>query len=215
MTNEATLTPEIVLNAYASGVFPMGEARDDDRIYWVEPESRGILPLDAFHISRSLAKRLKSGDYRVTVNAGFAGVVAACADRKETWINGPIRNIYAKLHDIGFAHSLEVWQGGRLSGGIYGVAIGAAFFGESMFSRIRDGSKIAIAHLVERLVDGGFELFDVQFVTDHLATLGAKSVPRHTYRRMLSEAIKREARLPDHPSDGESWSKRRRDTRTP
>lgn len=187
------LTPEILLAAYAHGVFPMAEHRDDPEIFWVEPKRRGIIPLEGFHISRSLARRMRRGGFEVTVNHDFEGVLAGCADRNETWISDEIASAYVTLHRRGFAHSLEIRQDGALSGGVYGVALGAAFFGESMFSRRTDASKIALAYLVDRLRAGGFTLFDTQFVTDHLASLGAIEIPRAEYLRRLKQALAREA----------------------
>jgi leucyl/phenylalanyl-tRNA---protein transferase len=182
------ITPEILLRAYAMGIFPMAEARDDHSIHWVDPRKRGILPLDGFHISRSLARRLKSPDITVTTDQAFAEVVSACADRGETWISQRIQGLYQVLHNEGHAHSLEVWQDDQLAGGVYGVVLGAAFFGESMFSRQTDASKVALAHLVHRLRAGGFTLFDTQFLTPHLATLGGIEIPRAEYHRRLAKA---------------------------
>lgn len=198
------ITPEILLRAYAMGIFPMAETRDDPAIHWVDPRRRGILPLDGFHISRSLARRLRSGAFRVTSDRAFAEVVTACAERGETWISHRIQRLYQALHDQGHAHSLEVWQDERLVGGVYGVTQGAAFFGESMFSRVTDGSKLALAHLVARLRAGGFRLFDTQFLTPHLASLGAVEIPRGTYHRRLAEALAQPATFdpPDYSPDG-------------
>jgi leucyl/phenylalanyl-tRNA--protein transferase len=187
------ITPEILLRAYMMGIFPMAEGRDDATIHWVDPRHRGVLPLDGFHISRSLARRLRQGGMTVTFNQAFAAVVAACADRPDTWISHRIQSLYQTLHDQGHAHSIEVWQDDQLVGGVYGVALGAAFFGESMFSRRTDASKVALAHLVHRLRSGGFRLFDTQFLTPHLASLGAIEIPRATYHRLLSEALERRA----------------------
>lgn len=186
---EPTITPELVLHAYASGIFPMAEHRNDPEVFWVEPRRRGIIPLDGFHISRSLARRIRQGRYEVTIDTAFDAVMDACADRPETWINDQIRSLYSQLHTMGHAHSLEVWQDGQLSGGVYGIAIGAAFFGESMFSRRRDASKVALAWLVDRLKRAGFILLDTQFITPHLASLGAIEIPRAEYRRQLDEAL--------------------------
>lgn len=184
-----SLTPELLLHAYSVGVFPMSEHRDDPEIFWVDPKRRGILPLDGFHISRSLAKRIRNGGFSITINRDFAGVVAGCADRPDTWINGEIFDRYMDLHRIGHAHSLEVRHGDELVGGVYGVSLGAAFFGESMFSRRRDASKVALAYLVDRLRQGGFALCDTQFLTDHLASLGAIEISRAAYRRQLRDAM--------------------------
>ncbi|MEM7496384.1 MAG: leucyl/phenylalanyl-tRNA--protein transferase [Pseudomonadota bacterium] len=198
------VTPELLLRAYAAGVFPMAEAADADEIFWVEPRRRGILPLDGFHISRSLRKRLRQPDYEVRTDTAFHEVLAACADRPETWINPQIAGLYGALHHMGRAHSVEVWIGGRLVGGLYGVTLGGAFFGESMFSRARDSSKIALAHLVARLRRGGFLLLDTQFTTGHLESLGAVTVSRQTYRALLDEAVGLDANfdvpMPDQPS---------------
>jgi leucyl/phenylalanyl-tRNA--protein transferase len=183
------LTPDLLLHAYASGVFPMAEHRDDPEVFWVDPRRRGIIPLEGFRISRRLARRMRRGGYRITVDNDFAGVVDGCADRPETWISATIRTLYLDLHAMGRAHSLEVSDGDSLIGGVYGVALGAAFFGESMFSRRTDASKIALAFLVDRLRSAGFRLFDTQFLTTHLASLGAVGIPRADYRRRLSAAL--------------------------
>lgn len=187
------LDPQLVLGAYAVGVFPMADARDADSVYWVEPKDRAILPLDAFHLSKSLRKTLARDRYRVTADTGFGQVIRLCAesaaDRPDTWINGQIERAFLDLHRLGFAHSIEVWDGDDLVGGLYGLALGRAFFGESMVSRVRDGSKIAIAWLAARLRVGGFTLLDCQFMTDHLASLGAVEIPRERYVALLSAAI--------------------------
>jgi leucyl/phenylalanyl-tRNA--protein transferase len=183
------LTPEILLRAYAMGIFPMSDSRDDPDIHWIDPRLRGVLPLDGFHISRSLAKRIRSGRFRVTADTAFEAVVEACAARDETWISLRIQHHYAKLHRLGFAHSIEVWDGEALVGGVYGVTLGAAFFGESMFSRVTDGSKLALAHTVHRLRAGGFRLFDTQFLTPHLASLGGKEITRAEYHDLLADAL--------------------------
>jgi len=189
------LTAEALLWAYGAGIFPMAEGRDDPEIHWVDPRRRGIIPLGGFRISRSLARRLRRDDYEVTLDRDFAGVLAGCAGRETTWISGPIAALYLDLHRKGAAHSIEVWAGGRLAGGVYGVALGRAFFGESMFSGMRDGSKIALAWLVHRLRAGGFTLFDTQFLTPHLASLGGREVPRAEYHRLLAAALEGEARI--------------------
>ena len=184
------LTPELMLAAYASGIFPMAETRDSDEVYWVDPRARGVIPLDGFHLSRSLAKRLKRGDFRTTMDGDLAGVLDACADRDDTWINGTIRGLTTALFEAGHAHTLEVWSDeDRLIGGVYGIALGGAFFGESMFSRARDGSKIALPWLIDHLRRTGFTLFDTQFLTPHLASLGALEISRDMYRTRLSEAL--------------------------
>lgn len=192
--NGRELSPELLLAAYAQGIFPMAEGRDDPEVFWVEPRRRGIVPLDGFRVSRSLARTIRRGRFRVTVDQDFERVVAGCAERAETWISGPITAAYAALHARGHAHSVEVWDGAALAGGVYGVTLGAAFFGESMFSRRTDASKVALYHLIGRLRAGGFALFDTQFLTPHLASLGAIEVSRAAYRLMLEEALGREAR---------------------
>ena len=184
-----TLTPEILLSAYASGIFPMAEHQGDDDLFWVDPRRRGVLPLDGFHISRSLAKRMRSGRFTVSFDRDFAGVVARCADREETWINARLRDLYDQLHAGGVVHSVEVREDGALVGGVFGIAMGGAFFGESMFSRATDASKVALAYLVDRLRAGGFTLFDTQFITPHLASLGAVEISRDLYRKRLEQAL--------------------------
>ena len=183
------LTPELLLRGYASGIFPMAETRTSEEVFWVDPKKRGILPLDGFHISRSLAKTLRQERFAVSIDRDFDGVVQGCADRPETWINDTIFSLYRALYHGGFAHSIEVWDGPELAGGVYGVAIGGAFFGESMFSRRTDASKVALCYLVDRLRVGGFSLFDTQFVTGHLRRLGALEVIRSAYRKHLAYAI--------------------------
>ena len=187
------LTPELLLRGYVEGIFPMAEGRQDREIYWVDPKIRGILPLDGFHISKSLRKLIRKAPWRVSLDEDFPGVVQACADREETWINSQIFDAYLALHRGGFAHSVELWDGRDLVGGVYGVTVGAAFFGESMFSRRPNASKVALAYLVYMLREGGFTLFDTQFVTDHLASLGAIGIPRSDYRRRLRDAVSVEA----------------------
>lgn len=183
------LTPDQLLHGYSIGIFPMAEHRADPEIFWVDPKRRGILPLDGFHISRSLRKRLIKGDFQVSVDQRFEDVVDLCADRAETWINDEIRALYIALHHMRRAHSLEIWNGSSLVGGVYGVTLGTAFFGESMFSRQTDASKIALAYLVDRLRQAGFTLFDTQFLTDHLASLGAIEISRAAYHQRLEQAI--------------------------
>ncbi|WP_170449262.1 leucyl/phenylalanyl-tRNA--protein transferase [Ruegeria arenilitoris] len=182
------LTPDLLLHGYSIGIFPMAEHRNDPDLFWVDPKLRGVFPLDGFHISRSLARRIRNCGFSVTINRDFAAVVDGCADRADTWINDELRRLYAQLHRSGRAHSLEVWEGEELVGGVYGVALGAAFFGESMFSRRTDASKIALAYLVDRLRQTGFQLFDTQFLTAHLASLGAIEIPRQQYRQLLDQA---------------------------
>jgi leucyl/phenylalanyl-tRNA---protein transferase len=183
------LDPDTLLRAYAMGIFPMADGRDDPEIHWIDPRRRGILPLDGFHMSRSLSRRVRSGSYRVTADAAFDAVVAACADRSETWISHRIQRLYLQLHQQGQAHSIEVWDKDRLAGGVYGVTLGAAFFGESMFSRATDASKVALAFAVHRLRAGGFRLFDTQFLTPHLASLGGIEISRAEYHRRLAAAV--------------------------
>lgn len=189
------LTPEQLLRAYASGIFPMAESKDDQEIFWVDPTDRAIFPLNGFHLSRSLKRRLRSGVFNPTLNQAFAAVLEGCANRPETWINDPIREIYGELHEIGHAHSIEIWKDGDLVGGVYGVTLGAAFFGESMFSTATDASKAALAFLIDRLRIGGFRLFDVQFMTSHLSRLGAIELTRDNYRRRLAMALRTEGSL--------------------
>ena len=183
------LTPELALQAYAAGVFPMAESRDSERLLWLNPRRRGVFPLDGFNISRSLRRAILRGDYQVTVNRNFRGVLQGCADREETWINPQIESLCHALHAIGHAHSLEVWDGAALIGGVYGLTIGGGFFGESMFSRRTDASKIALAYTVDRLRQGGFTLFDTQFLTPHLASLGAVEISREEYQTQLTDAL--------------------------
>lgn len=195
----AELTPELLLHGYAIGIFPMAEHRDDPEIFWVDPRQRGILPLDGFHVSRSLAKALRRSAFVPRLNTAFAEVVSACADRADTWINGEIARLYSELHVRGRAHSYELWEGDALVGGVYGVSLGTAFFGESMFSRRTNASKMALAGLVDLLGRAGFTLFDTQFLTDHLASLGAVEVPRATYRTLLEGAQGPDARIDSVP----------------
>lgn len=187
------VTPGLLLRAYAVGVFPMADSRDATELRWVDPRRRGIFPLDGFHISRSLRRRILSGQFRITTDRAFAAVVSGCADRDETWINAEIFGLYEALAGLGHARSLEVWQGEALVGGVYGVTLGAAFFGESMFSRATDASKVALAYLTHRLRAGGFTLFDTQFLTPHLASLGAIEISRADYHRRLQAALSRSA----------------------
>jgi leucyl/phenylalanyl-tRNA---protein transferase len=185
--------PDELLACYARGVFPMADGRDDPRLFLVDPQERGILPLDRFHVARRLARSVRQGIYRVTIDAAFRDVLQACAEpqpnRPETWINQSILELYDALHRRGDAHSVECWQGEQLVGGLYGVKLGAAFFGESMFSRARDASKIALVHLVAHLIQGGFKLLDSQFVTSHLSQFGILEISRADYRERLAEAI--------------------------
>ncbi|MES2135881.1 MAG: leucyl/phenylalanyl-tRNA--protein transferase [Pseudomonadota bacterium] len=183
------LDPRLLLQGYASGIFPMADSREADELFWVEPRNRAIIPLDGFHLSRSLNRRLRSGVYDVTRDQDFSAVITACAEREETWINAELERAMHALHGSGHAHSIEVWNEGTLVGGLYGVKLGRAFFGESMFSRMTDASKVALAWLVARLKVGNFSLLDCQFMTEHLASLGAISVPRETYVALLSAAL--------------------------
>src|SRR2546423_10657908 len=183
---EPPITPELLVRAYAAGFFPMAERRRDPHIFWVSPEERGIIPLHGFHVPRRLARTVRSDRFQVSTDKSFAAVMSACAasirGRQETWINDELIRLYCQLHGAGYAHSVECWHEDRLVGGLYGVQLGAAFFGESMFSRERDASKVALVHLVARLLRGGFELLDAQFLTHHLAQFGAAALPRNEYR---------------------------------
>ncbi len=209
-----TVTPELLLQAYRAGVFPMAEHRDDPEMFWVDPRKRGVFPLDGFRISRSLAKTLRRDAYRVTLNTAFGDVIDACADRSETWINHDIRVLYEELHHQGHAHSLEVWADDRLIGGVYGVAVGGAFCGESMFSRQRDASKIALAWLVDLLRRTGFVLFDTQFLTHHLASLGAIEITRAEYRAHLTQALQITADITSAPLAASGQDVVQRNTQT-
>lgn len=199
------ITPDILLRAYSIGLFPMAESGDDPNLFWVDPEERGIFPLDGLVISRSLAKTVRSDRFEVRVNTDYDGIIDGCAasapGREGTWINSRIRRLYRALFEMGQVHTIEVWADGALVGGLYGVALGAAFFGESMFHRARDASKVALVHLVARLRAGGFRLLDTQFVTDHLASLGAIAIPKHAYHLLLAEAVARPANFLTVPQD--------------
>jgi leucyl/phenylalanyl-tRNA---protein transferase len=190
---EIDLTPELILRAYQAGIFPMSEGADDPDIFWVSPQMRGIIPLNEFNISKSLAKTLRKHPYSIRINSDFLATIEGCAtsgtERDSTWINETIVDLYGQLFDMGFCHTVEVYDGDELIGGLYGLAIGGAFFGESMFHRKTDASKIAIAHLVDRLNAGGFTLLDTQFLTPHLASLGGIEIPRAKYEAMLSNAL--------------------------
>jgi leucyl/phenylalanyl-tRNA---protein transferase len=191
------ITPEVLLKAYACGIFPMAESADDPALYWIEPDKRGVIPLDRFHVPGRLARTVRSDRFTVTVDRDFDGVLDGCAQsrpgRPRTWINTRIRALYRKLYERRHCHSLEVYDGELLVGGLYGVTLGRAFFGESMFHRARDASKIALVHLVARLRAGGFKLLDTQFVTEHLKTFGAIEVPRRQYHKLLEAALSGEA----------------------
>lgn len=189
----AALTPEMLLSAYAGGIFPMAERATDAELFWVDPRQRGILPLDGFHISRSLAKTIRSTGLTITYDVDFTGVIDGCADRDETWINAELAQLYGQLHLARMARSVEIWDGDALVGGVFGITLGGAFFGESMFSRRPNASKLALAYLVNRLRVGGFTLFDTQFITPHLRSLGGVEIPRAEYRAMLTAALEIEA----------------------
>jgi len=191
------ITPELLLQAYRIGVFPMGERRDDPKLYWLDPRLRAVLPLDGFHLPKRLARTVRTGHFEVTADTAFTETMRACAEPRpghpESWINEPILALYGELFARGHAHSVECWLNGELVGGLYGVTVGAAFFGESMFSRERDASKVALVHLVARLIKGGFQLLDCQFMTEHLRSFGAIEIPRDDFRTLLAEAVERPA----------------------
>ena len=193
------LTPDLLMQGYATGIFPMAEHRDDPEIFWVDPRRRGVMPLRGFHLSRSLRRAMRRTDFEVGVNRDFSGVVDGCADRVDTWINDEIRSLYIQLHNNQQAHSVEIWENNTLVGGVYGVTLGAAFFGESMFSRRSNASKMALACLIDRLIDGGFMLFDTQFLTDHLASLGGVEISRAAYQKALQTASTRPASFLNPP----------------
>jgi leucyl/phenylalanyl-tRNA--protein transferase len=205
------ITPEVLLKAYACGIFPMAENADDPALYWIEPEMRGIIPIEGFHVPARLARTIRITPYTVWVDRDFNGTIDGCAaskpDRARTWINGRIRKIYRSLFDAGHCHSVEIYDGDNLMGGLYGVSLGRAFFGESMFHVARDASKIALVHLVARLRAGGYRLLDTQYVTDHLKTFGAVEVGKKRYHRLLEEAIVGEAEFgalaTDRPVSGD------------
>lgn len=202
------ITAEILLKAYAAGIFPMAEDADDPTLYWVEPKERGILPLDRFHLGQRLARTVRNGGFEVVTDHDFDAVIEGCAaprrDSARTWINARIRDLYGELFDLGHCHTVEVYAGEprTLVGGLYGVSLGAAFFGESMFHTARDASKVALVHLVARLKRGGYTLLDAQFVTSHLAQFGAEEVPRLTYKAMLRDATGQPAHWDDAPLTG-------------
>ena len=183
------LDPRLLLQGYAAGIFPMADSREAAELFWVEPRSRAVIPLEKFHVSRSLRRTIRSGNFVVTMDRDFPAVIGGCADREETWINAEIERAMLALHSSGHAHSIEVWSGGALAGGLYGVKLGRAFFGESMFSRATDASKVALAWLVARLRTGGYTLLDCQFMTSHLASLGAVNISRKAYVSLLSGAL--------------------------
>ena len=210
-TGYIEITPEVLLKAYACGIFPMAESADDPALYWIEPEMRGIIPLAGFHVPTRLRRTLRTTPFTVAVDRDFDAVIDGCAepkrDRDRTWINARIRRIYRGLYERGHCHTVEVYDGEKLVGGLYGVSLGRVFFGESMFHRARDASKIALVHLIARLIAGGFRLLDTQFVTEHLKTFGAVEVPKHRYHTLLEQALVGEAdfaALPvDRPVSGE------------
>ncbi|HEX5599624.1 MAG TPA: leucyl/phenylalanyl-tRNA--protein transferase [Hyphomicrobiaceae bacterium] len=188
------ITPQVLLKAYTCGIFPMAESADDPQLYWIEPQARGVLPLDNVRVPKRLRRTIRQKPYQVRIDTDFAGVIAGCAapkpGRRTTWINDRIRKLYRELHRLGYCHTVEVWDGERLVGGLYGVALGGAFFGESMFSEVRDASKIALIYLCARLIYGGFVLLDTQFVTDHLRQFGTIEVDRAEFHRQLEAALK-------------------------
>jgi leucyl/phenylalanyl-tRNA--protein transferase len=194
-----SITPELLLRAYAAGIFPMAERRDSATLMWISPERRGVIPLDAFHVPARLARTVKADRFEVRMDTAFADVMAACAEgtprREQSWINDEILALYGELHALGHAHSVECWREDLLVGGLYGVRLGGAFFGESMFSRERNASKVALVHLVARLIRGGFKLLDAQFLTDHLAQFGAVAISRREYLRRLNKALNADANI--------------------
>jgi leucyl/phenylalanyl-tRNA--protein transferase len=204
-TMHAEITPEVLLRAYACGIFPMAESADDPTLFWVEPEERGVIPLDGLKVSSRLARTVRSDHFQVTVDKAFSEVIDGCAEpkpgRDNTWINRRIRTLYTALHALGHCHSVEVWEGPALVGGLYGVSLGGAFFGESMFHRSRDASKVALVHLVARLIAGGFTLLDTQYVTEHLRSLGAIEISRRRYRSQLDLALLHEGNFATLPTD--------------
>lgn len=192
-SKEPDITPELLLRAYSIGLFPMADSADDPELFWVEPEIRGVIPLDDFHVPRSLSKAMRKAPFDIRINTAFEDVLRGCAapapGRENTWINSKIVKLYSMLHRMGYAHSVEAFEGDELAGGLYGVSLGGAFFGESMFSRRTNASKIALVHLVERLRQRGFVLLDTQFTTEHLKTFGAIDVPKQRYEKMLARAV--------------------------
>jgi leucyl/phenylalanyl-tRNA--protein transferase len=200
------ISPDVLLKAYAAGIFPMAEDADDPSLFWVEPRERGIIPLEGFHVSKRLARTVRSDFFDIRVDQDFDGVIAGCAapaaDREKTWISRRIRDLYGELFDAGYCHTVEVYREGRLVGGLYGVRLNGAFFGESMFHTERDASKVALVHLVARLRRGGFSLLDTQFVTGHLAQFGAVEIPRRAYKQMLRTAM-------EHGADWHVWPRDR------
>ena len=207
MKDDLFLSPEVLLRAYAAGIFPMSEGADDRDVFWVDPHMRGIIPLNRFHVPRRLRRTMRKRPFEIRIDTAFSAVIEGCAQpgpgRKSTWISDKIRKAYTELHERGFAHSVECWRGGELVGGLYGVSLGAAFFGESMFSRARDASKVALAHLVARLKVGGYRLLDTQFVTEHLMRFGAVEIPRYEYHLLLDAAVKAKADFMAFKADDE------------
>ena len=200
------LTPTLVLRAYAMGVFPMAESHDAETVFWVDPQMRGVLPLDRFHVPRRLKRTVRQGKFEVRCDTNFEGVIDACAewqeDRRDTWINDEVRALFRALHAMGVVHTVECWRENALVGGLYGLQLGGAFFGESMFSRESDASKVALVHLVARMIHGGFTLLDTQFITDHLAQFGTVEIPRAAYRARLELAMTQPAEfIPDLPDE--------------
>ncbi len=195
--SDFAITPQLLLRAYAAGIFPMAEAADDPTLMWIEPDMRGVIPLDDFHLSRRMARTMRSTTFTITADKDFGQVMDTCAqsvaDRPSTWINAQIHELYRELHEMGYCHSVEVWDGEALVGGLYGVSLGTAFFGESMVSRARDASKIALVHLVERLKAGGYTLLDTQFITDHLRQFGAIEIAKDDYHGLLEHALQAQA----------------------
>ncbi len=204
---QSKLTAELVLRAYAAGIFPMAENHDDPTVFWVDPRVRGVLPLETFHVPRRLRRAVRRNEFEVRCDTAFADVMDQCAaittERQETWINGEIRRAYVDLHNRGFAHSVECWRDGELVGGLYGVSLGCAFFGESMFSRVTNASKVALVHLVARLRMANYRLLDTQFVTDHLRQFGAVEIPCRIYLERLEDAIRYQTVFPVNPSPEE------------
>jgi len=201
------LKPELLLRAYAVGIFPMAESRNDEEIHWIDPDFRGILPLEAIHVPRKLRQVIRRSPYEVRCDTAFDAVIRGCASpapgRRDTWINRTIEQLYCDLHEMGFAHSVECWRDGALVGGLYGVALGAAFFGESMFSRVPNASKVALVHLAARLRKGGFRLLDTQFETPHLRQFGVIEIAREEYRAQLARAVRTPVQFPSELDSGE------------
>lgn len=202
------LTSDLLLRAYGMGIFPMARSRHDPRLYWIDPDQRGIVPLETFHVPRSLRKTLRRGQFEIRCDTAFEEVMEGCSeatsDRPDTWINDEIVRLFIELHRLGLAHSVETWLDGQLVGGLYGLSLGAAFFGESMFSRVTDASKVALVHLVARLKVGGYTLLDTQFVTTHLSRFGATEIPRADYLRRLNRATEVPAAFPRGTVDWEN-----------